>query len=57
MNSDIEKTLESNPDIELDVRQVFDIDVDLKVPGFSESNDYVPNIDDDRLLLLVLGWY
>ena len=62
MNSDIEKTLESNPDIELDVRQVFDIDVDLKVPGFSESNDYVPNIDDtyrfdkDTTLAILAGF-
>ena len=62
MNSDIEKTLESNPDIELDVRQVFDIDVDLKVPGFSESNDYVPNIDEtyrfdkDTTLAILAGF-
>ena len=62
MNSDIEKTLDSNPDIELDVRQVFDIDVDLKVPGFSESNDYVPNIDDtyrfdkDTTLAILAGF-
>ncbi len=34
------------PDIELDVKQTFDIDVDLKVPAFSNPNDYVPNIDD-----------
>ena len=34
------------PDIELDVRQTFDLDVDLKVPGFSTANEYVPSIDD-----------
>tara|TARA_Y100001970_G_scaffold98563_1_gene123865 strand:- start:7890 stop:8879 length:990 start_codon:yes stop_codon:yes gene_type:complete len=33
------------PDIEIDVRQMFDLDIDLKVPGFSESNEYVPDID------------
>ena len=25
----------NNPDIEVDVRQTFDLDLDLKVPGFS----------------------
>ena len=33
------------PDIELDVLQTFDLDLDLKVPAFSEPNEYVPNID------------
>ena len=36
----------SIPDIEVDVSQTFDLDVDLKVPGFSEANEYVPSIDD-----------
>ena len=36
----------SIPDIEVDVCQTFDLDVDLKVPGFSEANEYVPSIDD-----------
>ena len=26
-----------SPDIQLDVGQMFDIDVDMKVPGFSEQ--------------------
>ena len=34
-----------SPDIQLDVGQMFDIDVDMKVPGFSEPNEYVPTID------------
>ena len=34
-----------SPDIQLDVGQMFDIDIDMKVPGFSEPNEYVPNID------------
>ena len=33
------------PDIELNVLQTFDLDVDLKVPGFSEPNEHVPSID------------
>ena len=36
---------EQTPDIKLDVRQTFDIDVDLKVPSFSNGNEYVPEID------------
>ncbi len=36
---------EQNPDTELDVRETFDIDVDLKVPAFSNGNDYVPALD------------
>ena len=35
----------NSPDIQLDVGQMFDIDVDMKVPGFSEPNEYVPTID------------
>jgi len=35
-----------SPDIQLDVGQMFDIDVDMKVPGFSEPNEYVPIIDE-----------
>ncbi|MBV8061861.1 MAG: cobaltochelatase subunit CobS [Alphaproteobacteria bacterium] len=33
------------PDIELDVRKVFNIDSDMKVPAFSQSDEHVPNID------------
>ena len=35
------------PDIKVDVREVFDIEQDLEVPGFSERSDYVPALDDD----------
>ena len=37
------------PDIQVDVRETFGLDVDLKVPGFSEPSDHVPNIDDSYL--------
>jgi len=33
------------PDIELDVRKTFGIDVDLKVPAFSDADERVPDID------------
>ena len=40
------ENIETNsPDIQLDVGQMFDIDVDMKVPGFGEPNEYVPEID------------
>ncbi|MCB1645039.1 MAG: cobaltochelatase subunit CobS [Pseudomonadales bacterium] len=37
------------PDTEVDVRDAFGIDVDLKVPAFSESCDHVPAIDSSYL--------
>lgn len=50
------------PDIKLDVRQTFDIDVDLKVPSFSNGNEYVPEIDSaykfdkDTTLAILAGF-
>jgi len=34
------------PDMKVSVRQLFGIDTDLEVPAFSESNEYVPDIDE-----------
>ena len=34
------------PSLEIDVRKTFDIDVDMKVMGFKEPNEYVPTIDN-----------
>ena len=34
------------PDLEIDVRKTFDIDIDLKVMAFKKPNEYVPNIDE-----------
>ncbi len=36
----------SAPDITVDVRQLFSIDSDMVVPAFSESSEYVPDLDD-----------
>ncbi|MDJ0947933.1 MAG: cobaltochelatase subunit CobS [Alphaproteobacteria bacterium] len=36
----------SEPDITVSVRQTFGIDSDMEVPAFSQSSDYVPDIDD-----------
>jgi cobaltochelatase CobS len=37
------------PDIKLNVRQVFGIDSDMEVPGYSKSDDHVPDVDPDYL--------
>ncbi len=38
-------TAELRPDRMLSVREVFGIDTDLRVPGFSERDDHVPEVD------------
>jgi cobaltochelatase CobS len=40
------KTDKEIPDLEIDVRKTFDIDIDLKVMTFKEPNEYVPSIDE-----------
>ena len=35
----------SAPDITVNARDVFGIDVDMTVPAFSEGSDYVPALD------------
>ena len=37
------------PDIELSVRETFGIDIELKVPAFSEASEYVPAVDETYL--------
>ena len=39
--------LNIQPDIMISVKQVFGIDSELKVEGFSKKKEYVPNIDKD----------
>ncbi len=36
----------TEPDSEVDVRETFGIDIDMKVPAFSKGNSYVPDLDD-----------
>ena len=38
-------TVLSAPDLELDVRETFGIDIDMKVPAFSVADERVPDID------------
>src|ERR1051325_2369297 len=35
------------PDMKVSVRQVFGIDVDLEVPAYSETEEHVPDLDND----------
>jgi len=50
------------PDITVSVRQTFGLDSDMQVPAFSQSNDYVPDIDDvyrfdrDTTLAILAGF-
>jgi cobaltochelatase CobS len=52
----------SMPDITVSVRQTFGIDSDLQVPAFSQSNDYVPDLDEayrfdrDTTLAILAGF-
>ena len=62
MSNKMTEISEQTPDIKLDVRQTFDIDVDLKVPSFSNGNEYVPEIDSaykfdkDTTLAILAGF-
>ena len=40
---------DGTPDSEIDVREAFGLDVDLKVPAFSEPSEHVPAIDENYL--------
>ena len=62
MSNKITDISEQTPDIKLDVRQTFDIDVDLKVPSFSNGNEHVPETDSayqfdkDTTLAILAGF-
>ncbi|PKQ09916.1 MAG: cobaltochelatase subunit CobS [Alphaproteobacteria bacterium HGW-Alphaproteobacteria-12] len=40
---------ENLPDKKVSVREAFKIDIDMEVPAFSESNEYVPDFDPDYI--------
>jgi len=50
------------PDIKISVNQIFGIDTDMKVDGFSKKNEYVPDIDStykfdrDTTLAIISGF-
>ena len=62
MSNKMTEISDQTPDIKLDVRQTSDIDVDLKVPSFSNGNEYVPEIDSaykfdkDTTLAILAGF-
>jgi cobaltochelatase CobS len=62
MSNKMTEISDQTPDIKLDVRQTFDIDVELKVPSFSNGNEYVPEIDSaykfdkDTTLAILAGF-
>ena len=53
---------ELSPDIKISVNQVFGIDTEMKVDGFSKKNEYVPEIDKsykfdkDTTLAIISGF-
>ena len=50
MSTDTKTTIDiGSPDIELSVKEIFGLDTDLKVPAYSKTNEYVPEIDEDYL--------
>ena len=61
-NASSDTTVLSAPDIELDVRETFGIDIDLKVPAFSVADERVPDLDEsyvfdpDTTLAIVAGF-
>ncbi|MEY2942938.1 MAG: cobaltochelatase subunit CobS, partial [Pseudomonadota bacterium] len=38
-------TIQSTPDREVDVRETFGINIDMKVPAFSQIDERVPDLD------------
>ncbi|RDC60448.1 Cobaltochelatase [Alteripontixanthobacter maritimus] len=69
MNDTTEKSFDSHsstikaaPDITVDVREVFGIDTDWKVPAFSEADERVPDLDEsyvfdpDTTLAILAGF-
>ena len=37
------------PDVQLDVKEVFGLEIDMQVPGFSESGEHVPELDKNYI--------
>jgi len=45
-DSSEDKLISLTPDTEVDVRTTFGVDIDMKVPAFSERDPHVPDVDD-----------
>lgn len=61
-NTETDATLMAAPDIELDVRETFGVDIDMKVPAFSKADARVPDFDEsyvfdpDTTLAILAGF-
>jgi cobaltochelatase CobS len=61
-NTPTDGTVLSAPDITLDVRETFGIDIDMKVPAFSRPDARTPDIDEayvfdaDTTLAILAGF-
>jgi len=61
-NDGRDATLMAAPDIEIDVRKAFGIDIDMKVPAFSKADERVPDVDEayvfdpDTTLAILAGF-
>ncbi len=61
-SEDRNATLMPAPDTEIDVREAFGIDIDMKVPAFSEADERVPDLDEtyvfdpDTTLAILAGF-
>ena len=57
-----DNTVLAAPDREIDVREVFGFDIDMKVPAFSEADERVPDLDEayvfdpDTTLAILAGF-
>jgi cobaltochelatase CobS len=56
------QTVLAAPDLQIDVREVFGIDIDMKVPAFSRADERTPDVDDayvfdaDTTLAILAGF-
>lgn len=61
-NENRDATVMATPDNEIDVRETFGIDIDMKVPAFSEADERVPDLDTayvfdpDTTLAIIAGF-
>src|SRR3954452_20977777 len=46
LDSSEDKLISLTPDLEADVRETFGVDIDMKVPAFSERDAHVPDVDE-----------
>ncbi len=62
LSDERDATAMAAPDIEIDVRETFGIDIDMKVPAFSEADERVPDLDEtyvfdpDTTLAILAGF-